>query len=102
MEGLNTENVISIFKENMDTIEKFHVNKLGLFGSFARDEQASGSDIDVLVEFENGFETFDNYMDLKFYIEDLFSLEVDLVILGSIKPALKSSILRSTKYAKGA
>lgn len=45
--------------------------------------------------------TFDNYMDLKFNLEDLFQKPVDLVMFEDIKPALKPSILRSAKYAEG-
>ena len=60
------------------------------------------SDVDILVEFEKAHETFDNYMDLKFYLEELFGRKVDLVIIDSIKPALRSNILRSAEYAKGA
>ncbi|WP_441296781.1 nucleotidyltransferase family protein [Bacillus sp. Marseille-P3661] len=55
--------------------------------------------MDLLVEFEDKAMTFDNYMDLKFTLEDLFEKSVDLVIIDDIKPALKSSIIRSSKYA---
>ncbi len=81
---------------------KFHVLKIGMFGSFARGEQKDTSDVDILVEFEEGQETFDNYMDLKFYLEELFDRKVDVVIFNSIKPAIKPSIMRSVIYAKGA
>ncbi len=64
-----------------------------------RGEQKDSSDIDLLVEFEDKAMTFDNYMDLKFTLEDLFEKSVDLVIIDDIKPALKSSIIRSSKYA---
>ena len=46
--------------------------------------------------------TFDNYMDLKFDLEDLFQKKVDLVLLEDIKPALRPMIFRSAKYAEGA
>ena len=55
----------------------------------------------MLVEFEKGKKTFDNYMELKFFLEDLFNCKVDLVILESIKSDLKPHILRSVKYATG-
>ena len=64
-------------------------------------DEKKESDIDVLVEFEKGRKTFDNYMELKFFLEDLFNCKVDLVILESIKPDLKPYILRSVKYASG-
>jgi uncharacterized protein len=82
--------------------EKYGVKRIALFGSYSRGEQKDSSDIDVLVEFADKAMTFDNYMDLKFNLEDLFQKPVDLVILDDIKPALKPSIIRSAKYAKGA
>lgn len=82
--------------------EKYGVNRIALFGSYIREEQEETSDIDLLVEFDEQAITFDNYMDLKFSLEDLFQKTVDLVIIDDIKPALKLSIIRSAKYAEGA
>jgi predicted nucleotidyltransferase len=76
-----------------------NVSKIGVFGSFARDEAEIESDVDVLVEFESGFKTFDNYMDLKFYLEDIFSRNVDLVTVNALKPQLKDDILQEVIYA---
>ena len=92
--------VLQILKEHEILIkEKFGVKRIGIFGSFVRGEEKAGSDIDVLVEFDETKTTFDNYMDLKFYLEDLFIREVDLVIESSIKPRLKDNIMREVVYA---
>ena len=98
---LNSDEILKIIEESRDKIKKFGVRRIGLFGSYIRSEQKKESDIDVLVEFEKGKKTFDNYMELKFFLEDLFKCKVDLVILESIKPDLKPYILRSVKYASG-
>ena len=98
---LNSDEILKIIEESKDKIKKFGVKRIGLFGSYIRSEQKKESDIDVLVEFEKGKKTFDNYMELKFFLEDLFKCKVDLVILESIKPDLKPYILRSVKYASG-
>lgn len=82
--------------------EKYGIKRIALFGSYARGEQEDSSDIDLLVEFVDDSMTFDNYMELKLDLEDLFQKPIDLVIIEDIKPALKSSILRSAKYAEGA
>ncbi len=95
------ERIIEKINENIDKIKKYDVKKIGLFGSYLRNQQNSESDVDILVEFEKDGITFDNYMDLKFFLEKLFNNKVDLVIGEDIKPALKTSILRSVKYAKG-
>jgi len=49
--------------------------------------------------FEEGQKTFDNYMDLKFYLEDLFGREVDLVTERALKPQLKDIIMKEVVYA---
>jgi len=72
---------------------------LGIFGSYARGEQTEASDMDFLVEFERA--TFDNYFDLKFFLEDLFGRKVDLVFKDTIKPRIRSTILEETVYAQG-
>lgn len=88
---------------NLDTWkEKYGVKRIGLFGSCSREEQKESSDIDVIVEFNDTDLSFDNYMDLKFNLEDYFQKTVDLVIIDDIKPALKPSILRGAIYAEGA
>ncbi|AKB30322.1 Nucleotidyltransferase domain protein [Methanosarcina siciliae T4/M] len=93
-------NVLQILKEHEILIkEKFGVKRISISGSFAGGEEKAGSDIDVLVEFDETKITFDNYMDLKFYLEDLFKREVDLVIESSIKPRLKDNITREVVYA---
>ena len=85
--------------ENQEEIEKYGVKRIGLFGSFIANKQKSNSDIDILVEFKKGKKTFDNYMDLKFFLEGLFKRDVDLVVKESLKVNLKSNILRRVKYA---
>lgn len=94
--------ILTKLEENKDIIKKYGVKKIGLFGSYIRNEQKPTSDIDIVVEFEKGKITFDNYMDLKFFLEDLFKCKVDLVMKESIKPDLKPYILGSVKYAANA
>ncbi|VVB90075.1 Nucleotidyltransferase domain protein [uncultured archaeon] len=90
-------NILSHSKKEI--VEKYKLKKLGIFGSYVRGEQTEESDIDILVEFEEDYKTFDNYMDLKFYFEDLFSTNVDLLIESAIKPRLRHIILNEVKYA---
>ncbi|HII02772.1 TPA: nucleotidyltransferase family protein [Methanosarcinaceae archaeon] len=91
---------ISTLKEHEKLIrQKFGVKRIGIFGSFARGEEREDSDLDVLVEFEEGQKTFDNYMDLKFYLEDLFGRKVDLVTEKALKRQLKDIIMKEVVYA---
>lgn len=72
------------------------MKELGVFGSFAREEQTANSDVDVVVKLER--KTFDAYMDLLFFLEDLFESKVDLVMKDTIKPVIKNQILAETVY----
>ena len=98
---LTSKDIVEEIEENMEKIKKYGVDRIGLFGSYIRNEQEMGSDIDILVEFEKDKKTFDNYMDLKFFLEDLFKCKVDLVIAEAIKPDLKPYILGNVRYASG-
>jgi len=98
---LSSDNILKIINENQQDIKKFGVKRIGLFGSYALNKQKQDSDIDLLVEFKKGKKTFDNYMDLKFYLEKLFGCNVDLVVKEALKVELKTNILKSVKYAKG-
>ena len=98
---LSQQEILRVLSKNLTTWkEQYGVKRIALFGSYARGEQNDSSDIDVLVEFMKESVTFDNYMDLKFNLEDLFQKKVDLVIFEDIKPALKPMILRSAYYAE--
>ncbi|KJU84771.1 DNA polymerase beta domain-containing protein [Candidatus Magnetobacterium bavaricum] len=93
-------NVIGILKNHAKEIKsQFHLKCIGVFGSFARGEARAQSDVDVLVEFEDGYVTFKNYAELKFYLEGLFGREVDLVTISAIRPQMKDAILSEVTYA---
>lgn len=88
-----------IIKQHKPEIEKrFHVKEIGIFGSYVRNEQKKRSDVDILVNFESEHLNFDNYMDLKFFLEEQFSKSVDLVLKNSIRPELKKIILNEAIY----
>jgi len=71
---------------------QFGVKSLALFGSFARGTAISQkSDVDILVEFEET-PTFDQYMKLKFYLEDTLSRRVDLVERKMLHPSLRPTV----------
>ena len=100
---LSQREILKVLSKNLNVWkEKYGVKRIGLFGSYSRGEQKEASDIDVIVEFNDSDLSFDNYMDLKFNLEDHFQKPIDLVILDDIKPALRASILGSTIYAEGA
>ncbi len=77
----------------------FGVKQIGIFGSFIHETQTFSNDIDLLVEFKKGKESFRNYMNLKFYLEDEFGRKVDLIIKETLKAAIRDQVLEEVVYA---
>ncbi len=89
---MTTNEIVQCLSERLGEMRRrFSVQRLSLFGSAARDQLAEGSDIDVLVVFQ-GTPTFDAFMDLKFYLEDLLHSPVDLVTDKALRPQIRRSI----------
>jgi hypothetical protein len=80
------QEVIKLLLREQKHLASLGVIGIGLFGSFARDEQTSSSDIDILVEFAPEKHTFDNFMDVSFFLEELLGREVELVTPESLSP----------------
>ena len=93
------DEVLKALQEHREKIRGYHVRRLGLFGSAARGEATETSDLDFVVEFEK--KSFDAYMDLKAFLEELFGCRVDLVVAEAIKPGLRETILKETVHAPG-
>ena len=84
--------ILSKLRKNIRVIRRrFAVKGLSDFGSVARNQATRTSDIDVLVEFKDKA-TFDLFMDLKFYLEDLLDAGVDLVTDKAIRPEIRKAI----------
>ena len=80
--------------------DKFHIVRIGLFGSYARGEQNLDSDIDLLVEFEdNTQELYELKLQIKDFIKSSLGIEVDICREKYIKARIKSAILKETVYA---
>jgi len=76
---MDREQLVAKLTKHLDEIRsRYHVKYLGIFGSVARNENHDGSDVDVLVDFQ-GKADFDGYMGLKFHLEELLGMPVDLV-----------------------
>ena len=91
------ERVLRLIQENRDKIKSFGVESLAVFGSVARGEASPESDVDILVKF-HGPATFDQYMELKFFLEELLSSPIDLVTTKALKPQVRAQIEREAIY----
>jgi len=88
--------ILRVITENApDLARRFGARRLAVFGSAVRGRLAPDSDIDVLVDFARP--SFDDYMDLKFALEDLTGRTVDLVMVTALKPRLRERILSEAR-----
>jgi predicted nucleotidyltransferase len=90
--------VLTLIHARRDHIKALGVKRLGLFGSFVRMQQDRDSDIDVLVEFEPSQKTFDNFIHLAFFLEELFGRRVELVTPEALSPYIGPHIMREVEY----
>jgi predicted nucleotidyltransferase len=98
---LSSTEIIQFLKSNKSLLKnKYHCSEIGLFGSFARNEQTEKSDIDILVEFEKDTQNlYDIELQLKIYLKQKFDREIDICSKKWIKPIFKSLVLSETVYA---
>ena len=78
--------------------ERFGVVDLAVFGSYAKELQKKRSDVDILVELDKSHKTFDNYMELKFFLSRVVGGKVDLVLKDSVREELKARIFREAVH----
>jgi len=96
---LNTKNeVIKNLRQYQDHLKAFGVSQIGLFSSFVTEQFQEQSDLDIFVVFQPEQKTFQNFMALSFFLEDLFERPVDLVTPESLSPHFGSKILDEVEY----
>lgn len=93
------QKIFHVLRQNQLHLSALGVRRIGLFGSFVRGEQRNDSDIDLLVEFEPARKTFDNYMELSFFLEDILQHRIEIVTLESLSPYIGPHILKEVEYA---
>ena len=94
----NKENLLQLIHNHGMGIRSFGVKRLGLFGSFARNTCIHGkSDVDLLVEFETGKKSYDNFIDLAMYLEELLARKVELVTSQSLSKFIGPHILKQVQ-----
>jgi predicted nucleotidyltransferase len=96
---MTREDVLRTLYQNIDAVHALGVDRLGLFGSVLTGTAGDKSDIDLIVEFRPGLKSFDNYMDLRILLEDLFpGRRIDLITVESLHPKLKTAVIAQAEY----
>ncbi len=88
---MRRDEVLRLLQTHRADLSRFGVKSLRLFGSVARDEAAEGSDVDLLVSFEDP-PTFSSFMKLRIFLEDLLGAKVDLVTEKGLRDRVRPSV----------
>ena len=99
---LTQQNILSYLKSNKAYFyEQFNIIKIGIFGSYARNEQTENSDIDILIEMQPETENiFEKRQKLKEFLNQHFSKQVDVCHERAIKPIFREMILKEAIYVQ--
>lgn len=90
--------LIDRLMKNEEKILSFGVERIGIFGSFVRNEMRADSDVDFFVEFKEGYKNYDNFMDLAFFLKELTGREIELVTPNSLSPFIGPEIMKEVAY----
>ncbi len=94
----NIEEAKAVLKEHKnEVVRKYQVSEIGIFGSFAREGQKKGSDIDILVDFSEIPDLL-KFIELERYLRKLLKKKVDLVDKQGIRPQLRDIIIKEVVY----
>lgn len=96
---LDAQAILDALAEHSEKLYALGARRIGLFGSFVRGEQTPDSDIDILVTMARP--SYDDFCNVKFYLEDFFGREVDLVMETALKPRIRPYIMSEVVYAEG-
>jgi predicted nucleotidyltransferase len=92
------DHVLALLRAHQQRIRSLGVRRLGLFGSFVRQQPSTESDVDVLVEFEPGCKTFDAFIALASLLEELFERRVELLTPEALSPYLRPHLMKEIEY----
>lgn len=94
----NKESVMELLAQHEEMLKQFGVQKIGIFGSFVRNNQSGQSDIDILVDFVPEAETFRNLMNLYSFLNSLFDRNIEVVTQNSLSQYIGPYILQEVEY----
>lgn len=96
---MNRADIISTLSQHQALLKSHGIERIGLFGSFVRDEQKETSDIDLLVQFSKDKKSLHNLVSLGDELEKLFGRDVELVTTESLSKYIGPHILNEVQYA---
>ena len=97
-QAMKRDEVLAIIAAHREQLQELGVKSLSLFGSVARDEARTDSDVDLLVEF-NQQGVFFQLLQVQYYLEDILGCSVDLGTQDALKEHLRKPVLEDLIHA---
>jgi len=97
---VNRDQALQILKESLPQLQTYGVRDVALFGSVARNDADSTSDIDILIDFDPDAESFDNLMNVADLLDSRFDVQVDIVTVNGLSPYLAASVQKEAVHAE--
>ena len=97
---LTSNQILVQIRKNKAFFRNMGVDRIGLFGSYARGDQTDTSDMDFLISFRPGEEKYRNLYNLHEKLSQLFGVEVEVVTMGSLSPYIGPYILKEVKFVE--
>ena len=95
---ISKEEILRILEQlKEEIIDKYKIERIGLFGSFIKGGQKENSDIDILVEFGKEADLFD-FLGLGLFLEERLKQKVDVVSKASLREELRETVLKEVAY----
>ena len=91
------KDILDAILDSSDVLNRLGVKSIGLFGSFVKNTVRDDSDIDLLVDFLPGQKSFDNFMELAFFLEELLGRKVEIVTPQSLSKHIGPHILKEVE-----
>ncbi len=97
---ITRQEILQYLKKNKELFKKeYGIKEVGIFGSYARNEQTEHSDIDIIIDMPKGTENiFEKRLSFMTLISKHFSKPVDVCHRRAIKPVFKDLILKDVIY----
>lgn len=100
MKVSDKDQIVNLLKQNSQELGKFGINRIGVFGSFVSGTQNVRSDVDLVVEFNEGQKNFRNFMGTASFAENLLGRKVDLLTPQSLSPHIAPHIEKDIEYVQ--
>ncbi|MEK7188327.1 MAG: nucleotidyltransferase family protein [Patescibacteria group bacterium] len=102
MKVQNKREILDSLAKNSGKLKELGIKRIGLFGSYAVGTQTETSDIDLLVEFDKGKKSFDNFMGTVTFSETLLGRKVEVITPESLSPHIAPYVKQEVEYVKTA